>query len=69
MDIIELNTMEVAIYIHQWEFTAFLLNRPEVMVKDMKTITGELAIYNGVSRCDCCDKKWEPEEIVIKILT
>lgn len=60
---------QMRIYIHQWEFTEFLLNRPEVMVKDMKTVTTELAIHNRVPRCDCCDKKWEPNEVVIMLLT
>lgn len=57
------------IYIHQWEFTNFLLQHPDVLVKDMVSITSEEARHLGVSECDCCNKKWKPDEIVIKILT
>ena len=69
MDIIEVNTMEVAIYIHQWEFTEFLMQNPTTMVKGMQTISAAQADVECVHECDCCSERWKPEESVIKILT
>ena len=56
-------------YIHQWQFTDFLMQNPTAMVKDMQTISAAQADIESVHECDCCGKKWKTDESVIKILT
>lgn len=60
---------DLAIYIHQWEFTDFLLQHPDILVKDMSSMTKEVAYLQGIHECDCCGEKWADDEIIIKIMT
>jgi hypothetical protein len=59
-------TSKTSYYIHQWEYTEFLMDNPHIFVKDMKSITSG---FTSVPQCDCCSAGWNKNDIIIKILT